>query len=230
MKYLIASIMAICLVAFAAYALPPADYPPALGWGRDCSDWTVYSIPMPLVEAIYDPLGLGSGHGFHLCPGCTQEIPWPALDVQMWIEMECTFSFDETAADIHLASYYDDFCVDFRGHMNCNSGQWIIVNHPPGQSLDAIPFVEDIFGRINGEDGRQYGTAIGTSWHYILDGSGPWSMTPGEGTDLGDYMFLIEEPCAGNFTIELCFDMNPHQADGYYTWGPGGYLCPAEPL
>jgi hypothetical protein len=209
------------ILAFAGMVAGDAQYPPALGYGYDCTNWEQYSDPWSSGEIIYDPLGAGGGAAWLVCPGCTEYVTWPPLDIELWIEMECVLTWDETQVDIHRASDYEDFYLYFDGTSACNNGQYIITTPPSGGSLDVLPFVEDIFGRTTG-----YGTDIPLTWEVSVDG-GAWTALT---DDEGDKYFLVDA-CDHSFRIRVLVDMAYHQEDGYYhLGGEGCTICPASPL
>lgn len=230
MKHALFTFVAVLTLVALAQAVPipqegSVPLPPRGGWGMECEDYVTMSNPWQSGEAIYNPLIGSGGLGFVLCPNCTEGIAWPALDIELWIEMECNFTWDNTSADIHLASYYDDVCLYFNGTSACNNGQYIIVNPPPGQSLDVLPFVADMFGRT----GPDYGTDIPVAWEASVDG-GPYTVMQNlTGADAGSKYFLVPK-CNHFYTIKACLDIVYHQEDGYYTWARGGFLCPANPM
>lgn len=202
--------------------------PPA-GWGNDCTQWITYSDPWTSTELCYDPtLGAG-GEGWRDCVTGEQVI-WPALEIQLWIEMECRFEWSATHIQIHRASDYSSITIELDGGSHCNSGQYIITRPPASlTSLDYLPFVQDQFGTI----GQAAGTDIPLAWEYNLNGAGWVPMTnlqndPVPGTT--SKYFLV--PASDNtWSVRIIIAPAYHQDDGYYyLGGPGAVTCPANPL
>jgi len=138
--------------------------------------------------------------------------------------MECAFTWDATHVQIHRASDYSSFYIQFHGTSSCNAAQYIITTPPddPG-SLNFLPFVEDVLGRT----GLVYGTDIPLTWEYRIDG-GPWQVMP-EAYN-GKKWFTVDE-CDHDMDIRVGVEMVYHQEDGYYyLGGPGASICPASPL
>ncbi len=160
-----------CLLLLASPALgdPVVGPTPVAGWGNDCTNWITYSDPFNSGPLCYDPLAGGGGAGWMTCPS-GDPVVWPPLDIELWIEMECTFYWDETHVQIHRYADYSDFVVYLDGGSSCNNGQYIITTPPtdPG-TLDYLPFVQDMFGRT----GASYGTNIPLTWEASLNG-GPY--------------------------------------------------------
>lgn len=208
---------AVLLLAAAAYANPHQGSTPPGGWGTDCSEWVVMSDPWCSPEMIYMWPSPGGAAGFHDCAG--NDIVWPGLDIELWIEMECVICWDATHAQIHRASDYSDLEIFFCGSSRCNNGQWLIATPPPGGSLAYLPFVQDMFGRTTG------GTNIPLTWEYSVDGSAYLPMEDGED---GAKQFVVGL-CDHTFCVKVTGDIVYHQPDGYYNL-TGGSICPAEPL
>jgi len=190
---------------------------PLAGWGHDCTNWITYSDPWTSGEMCYDP-NYSGGDGWMLC-STDSAVVWPGLDIELWIEMECAFTWDHTHAQIHRASLYDDIYLSFNGTSACNNGQWIITNPPAGGDLDSLRFVDDVLGL-----GPTRGTAIPLTWEYSLDGAGYLPMIP----DGENFMFSVPL-CDHYFTIRVRLDVDYHQEDGYYLL-TGGNICPADPM
>jgi hypothetical protein len=213
-KYLVV-FAAVLLVAGTAYAGP---IPPG-GWGKDCTQWITYSDPWASGEMCYDPALGSGGAGWRSCT-THGAVTWPGLDIELWIEMECAFAWDATHAQIHRASDYSDFVLDFCGWSACNHGQYIITTPPTGGSLDFLPFVSQVAGSAQG-------TNIPLTWLFSLDGSTYAPMTnDGDGT-----RYFLVDKCDHHFCIRVVGDIAYHQGDGYYhLGGQGASICPAEPL
>jgi hypothetical protein len=213
---------AVLLVAAAVYADPPVGPIPPGGWGKDCTNWISYSDPWASGEMCYDPILGAGGDGWRSCT-TGQRVVWPGLDIEMWIEMECAFTWDATHVKIHRASNYDPFTVTFCGTSACNNGQYIITTPPAALgSLATLPFVQDMFGRTTG-------TGIPLTWQYSLDGS-PYAPMTDLSAPPGSKYFLVDA-CDHSFCIRVVGTMAYHQGDGYYhLGGPGASICPAEPL
>jgi hypothetical protein len=192
------------------------------GWGRDCTNWMSYSDPWASGEMCYDPLGGSGGEGWRLC-STGGPVVWPGLDIELWIEMECAFTWNATHVQIHRASNYDNFVVTFSGTSACNQAQYIITTPPTAVgSLATLPFMQDMFGHTAG-------TGIPLTWEYSRDGS-PWAPMSDLTDPPGSKYFLVG-PCDHSFCIKVVGDIAYHQADGYYHLsGEGGSICPAEPL
>jgi hypothetical protein len=192
------------------------------GWGKDCTSWISYSDPWAGGEMCYDPLGGAGGEGWRLC-SAGGPVTWPGLDIELWIEMECAFTWGGTHVQIHRASDYDDLVVTFCGTSACNNSQYIITTPPTAVgSLATLPFVRDMFGRTTG-------TGIPLTWEYSRDGS-PWAPMSDLADPPGSKYFLVS-PCDHSFCIKVVGDVAYHQGDGYYQLsGEGGSICPAEPL
>jgi hypothetical protein len=211
-RYLLTAIVSIAMIALAYGQCPQ----PPCQWGQDCECWVEYDNEWGEVEVLLDPCA----NVWRQCDG--EPIEWPALDVELWIELECVFYWEYSSVDIHLASCYDDVCVDFYGYSRCNNGVYITVRPPFGQTLDELPFVEDVMGRT----GPCFGNPIPATWTYSLNGA---DFEPMNNCYGGGKRFLSPR-CDQFYTIRLCLDIEYHEEDGYYTWADGGFLCPAEAL
>jgi hypothetical protein len=222
-KYLIPLLA--MLLAVSANADPVVGPTPPGGWGTDCTEWIVYSDPWTSGEMCYDPILGSGGEGWRVC-ATGQQVVWPSLDIELWIEMECVLSWNATHAQIHRASDYTDIILEFCGTSVCNNGQYIITTPPTAlASLAYLPFVEDMFGRT----GPQYGTDIPLTWEYSMDG-GPWLPMDDLADPPGSKYFLVDA-CDHYFCVRITADVAYHQEDGYYyLGGPGSSICPAEPL
>ncbi len=215
----------VLLLAGAAFGDPVVGPIPPAGWGRDCTQWMTYTDPWNSGELCYDPLMGGGGDGWIDCATNAQVI-WPALNIEMWIEMECIFWWEATHVQIHRASDYSDFEIFLHGGSMCNNGQYIITTPPTAVgSLDFLPFVQDMFGRT----GPTYGTDIPLTWDVSING-GPYEPMLDLDDPPGAKYFLVDL-CDNYWTVRITGDVVYHQEDGYYfLGGPGAFTCPADPL
>ncbi len=212
----------LCVLLLAGPALGVVGPIPTAGWGYDCSNWIVYSDPWVSGPLCYDPNHSG-GDGWMVCGG-VEPVDWPPLDIEMWIEMECTLWWDETRVQIHRYADYSDVVLYFHGGSCCNNGQWIITTPPTALgTLDYLPFVDDVLGR-----GPTFGTNIPLTWDVnILDGAGYVAMVDGTA---GAKQFVVPLSCQ-DYVIRVTGDIAFHQEDGYYyLGGEGCYICPANPM
>jgi hypothetical protein len=159
-----------------------------------------------------------------------EQVLWPSLNIEMWIEMECVFWWDATHVQIHRASDYNDFYIYLEGGSCCNNGQYIITTPPTAVgNLDYLPFQEDMFGRT----GAAYGTDIPLTWEASLNG-GPYEpmidLPDNPEPGITSKYFLVPLSC-NDWVVRILVDMTFHQEDGYYfLGGPGAFTCPADPL
>jgi hypothetical protein len=199
--------------------------PPA-GWGHDCTNWITYSNPWGPIEMCYTLGGVG-GAGWRNCADGNL-ITWPGLDIEMWIEMECVFTWSAQHVGIHRTSNYDPFELVFTGTSACNNGVAIITTPPTGGNLNALLFTSDLLGHVRGGGGL-YSDDIPLLWTYSLDGSGWAPMTPNN--DPPNSIYFNVPSCNHYFAIRAVGTPLFHQADGYYyLGGQGANICPAEPL
>lgn len=213
------------IAAVGLYACVAAAAHPWTAWGQDCTNWIEYdaSTAWASAELCYDPnLGPG-GAGWRDCE-TLDAVVWPGLDIELWVEMECLFTWNHTNVDIHRMSDYDPFYLYFHGTSACNNGQWVITTPPTALgTLEYLPFVADIFGRT----GPTYGTDIPLEWDYRVD-YGAWAPMD-DGAD-GAKQFLVDL-CDHSFDIRVRVGQVYHQEDGYYhLGGPGASICPANPM
>ncbi len=220
----------VCLLLLAGpvVADPVVGSTPPGGWGRDCTQWMEYSDPWESAQLCYDPLMGGGGDGWIDCE-TDEQVIWPDLDIELWIEMECVFHWDATHIQIHRAADYSNFTILLPGGSCCNNGQYIITTPPFTQpDLDFLHFQEDMFGRT----GPDYGTDIPLTWEYSLNGQ-PWELMGDLVDDPPGYTskyFLVPLSC-NNWVVRIIGDIVFHQEDGYYyLGGPGAFTCPAEPM
>jgi hypothetical protein len=228
-KYLILLIGIMLMLTAVAQADAVRGAIPPGGWGRDCTQWTTYTDPWNSGELCYDPLAGGGALGWHTCPNLG-DVVWPALNIELWVEMECVFHWHATHAQIHRISNYDDVVIYLDGGSCCNNGQYIITTPPDAlPNLDFLPFVQDMWGRT----GPNHGTNIPLAWAYSLNGAPyapmidlPNDPSPGKTSKY----FLVPVSC-NDWTMRITGDLIFHQGDGYYyLGGPGAFTCPAEPL
>jgi hypothetical protein len=217
------------LVAGTAFGDAVVGPTPPAGWGRDCTQWMTYTDPWNSGELCYDPDMGGGGDGWIDCV-TNEQVLWPSLNIEMWIEMECVFWWDATHVQIHRASDYNDFYIYLEGGSCCNNGQYIITTPPTAVgNLDYLPFQEDMFGRT----GAAYGTDIPLTWEASLNG-GPYEpmidLPDNPEPGITSKYFLVPLSC-NDWVVRILVDMTFHQEDGYYfLGGPGAFTCPADPL
>ncbi|MCK4546882.1 MAG: hypothetical protein KAW17_05485 [Candidatus Eisenbacteria sp.] len=212
----------LCLLLMVGLAFGYNATPPG-GWGTDCTNWITYSIPWVSNPLCYDPVLGAGGEGWRDCVTNVQ-VEWPALDIELWIEMECTLWWDESFVDIHRYADYSDVVLYFHGGSCCNNGQWIITTPPTALgNLDFLPFQEDMFGRTD----PAYGTDIPLTWDVNINGTGYVPMVNGSG---GAKQFEVPLSCQ-YYVIRVIGDIAFHQEDGYYyLGGEGCYICPSNPM
>jgi hypothetical protein len=217
--------LCVLLMAGVAFGGTPVGPTPPAGWGRDCTQWMTYTDPWDSGELCYDPNMGGGGDGWIDCATNAQVI-WPDLHIEMWIEMECVFWWEETHVQIHRASDYSDFVIYLDGGSACNNGQYIITTPPTALgSLDYLPFIEDMFGRT----GPSHGTDIPLTWEVSING-GAYEPMQDLADPPGSKYFLVDL-CDNYWRVKITGDVVYHQEDGYYyLGGPGCFTCPADPL
>lgn len=214
--------LCVLLMVGPALGTPVGPTPPG-GWGTDCTNWITYSNPWVSNPLCYDPLLGAGGEGWRDCVTGNQVI-WPDLDIELWVEMACTFYWDETHVQIHRYDNYNDVVIYLDGGSSCNNGQYIITTPPTALgTLDYLPFVDDVLGR-----GPTFGTNIPLTWDVnILDGAGYVAMVDGTA---GAKQFVVPLSCQ-DYVIRVTGDIAFHQEDGYYyLGGEGCYICPANPM
>lgn len=226
-KYLLP--LLVLLVAVSAMADAVVGPTPPGGWGTDCTQWITYSDPWTSNELCYDPLLGGGGAGWRDCV-TGQQVVWPSLDIELWVEMECRFEWAATHVQIHRASDYSPIVIELSGASHCNNGQYIITTPPTAlATLDYLPFVQDMFGRT----GSTYGTDIPLVWEYSLNGAG-WAtmidLPDDPAAGITSKYFLVPL-CDNYWTVRITGNLAYHQEDGYYyLGGPGAFTCPANPM
>ncbi|MBE9505426.1 MAG: hypothetical protein IMY84_01305 [Chloroflexi bacterium] len=222
----------LCLLLLAGPALcdPVVGPTPPSGWGHDCTNWITYSDPWVSNPLIYEWPSAGGGDGWLDCTTGVQVV-WPDLNIEMWIEMECTFYWDETHVQIHRYADYSDVVMYLDGGSSCNNGQYIITTPPTALgTLDFLPFVVDMFGRDKTASGA---TDIPLTWEASLNGGAyapmidlPDNPDPG----ITSKYFLVPL-CDNYWRVRITGDLAYHQSDGYYyLGGPGCFTCPSNPM
>lgn len=201
MKTLFFALVALFALALTAVAVPPPEafhWPD--GWGT-CSNEIIYEEPWESPELIWD----FEGNQWVNCDGDAY-TEWPDLIIELWVEMECIFEWDETEVDIHRTSNYDDFCVSFDGNSRCNSPVRIYVV-PNGADLGHLTFWGDGFGNFTNSAYN-----IPLSWAVRVDGDGWFDLIPDPG-----FAFCIDR-CNHYWELRCCLDMAYHQPDGFYAF------------
>ena len=212
-----------------AVADPVVGPTPPGGWGTDCTNWITYTDAWASAPLCYDPLAGSGGDGWIDCE-TGEQVLWPSLDIEMWVEMECTFEWAATHVQIHRYANYDDFYVYLDGNSCCDNGQYIITTPPTAVgSLDYLPFQQDMFGRT----GPSNGTDIPLTWEYSLNGADYLPMTDlPDNPEVGvtSKYFLVPLSC-NYWRVRISGDVIYHQGDGYYyLGGPGAFTCPASAI
>ena len=221
----------LCVLLMVGPALgdPPVGPIPPGGWGTDCTNWIAYSDPWVSQPLCYNPTLGGGGDGWVDC-STGEQVIWPDLNIELWIEMACTFYWDETHVQIHRYDNYNDFVIYLDGGSSCNNGQYIITTPPTALgSLDYMPFIQDMFNRT----GPSFGTDIPLTWEASLNGGAfapmidlPDNPEPG----ITSKYFLVDL-CDNYWRVKITGDIAYHQEDGYYyLGGPGCFTCPANPM
>jgi len=223
---LVVAILAMSILAFGQHAYNGTlSDAPSGGWGHDCSTWTsTGGVGYNLTSACLTTEGT--------FVDCATHIPvvWPGLDIQVWVEAMCWFSWEETAYQVHVANTEtaQDICFVFSGTNSCN----IPVNintEGPGTAGDVgvIPWVSGIGGWNNGSLGGN----LEATWQYqYTTGNGPLNPNgwlPYTGQTGHTRTFQVPE-CQHSVYIQCCLHFDVHQKAGYYHLA-GGSICPANP-
>lgn len=221
MKTLVIIIACVALVGL-AFA---GDTPP-LGWGHDCTNWVSYSVPYGPTTACYAP-----SHGEFIDCLTGANIIWPGLDIEMWIEAECTFSWVATEADVHRAGseVAESVCLTFAGNSSCNIPTYVVTHAPLAMgsqlgTLDVLPFISNVPGAA--DDGYA-APHVPLTWYYSIDNGAFLPYTNQSGAERRFYL----PSCAHPIAIMCCVEIPFHQRAGYYhLGGEGASICPAEGL
>jgi hypothetical protein len=217
---IIVAVLAVCGLGIAG-PTPPSD------WGHDCTNWVNYTVPYGPRTACYAPT-----HGEFIDCQTGANIVWPGLDIEMWIEAECTFSWEATEADVHRGGSQEaaEVCLTFAGNSSCNIPTYVVTHAPyanagTGQlgNLDFLPFISNVPGAA--DDGFAP-THVPLVWKYSIDG-GAFVAYNQTGNERRFYLPSCNHPIA----IMCCLEIPFHQRAGYYhLGGDGASICPAEGL
>jgi len=200
----IAIIAAVLALSFLAMAQAPAPEHTA-GWGLNN---VTFALPeqegnFSSGELLWFPTGNATGH-FNVA-GTPTPVVWPQLAIEVWVELECAFSWDQTEYDVHLVSFYQPFDLCFTGHSSCNSPVQFFMTNLNGVDLFNLPLQGDV------PDGDvDFPAHIPITWTYSTAyiPSSPLIPTVGFPVALCDQ------------TFQICAHLTPvyHQLDGYYAW------------
>ena len=236
MKYLILSIMAVCMIAFAAMATSPPE-PPAhgiylQGWGMNPYNWDNITGSYGPVFGIYDPVGGSGGTGWHMdwtTPAAPTHVVLEPIDIELWMELYCTQAYHYTTYQYHRrGDGHENLCWMIEGTVSQNHNSWVMLTKST-DFLTHLWFREDIFGRT---EKPTYGTDLPITWTtrwgnglvYEEDIVVNWTGAPWEGNNIG---YRIPA-CDHWFQFKGCVGDIYHVADGYYSLTMAG--CPAPEL
>jgi len=222
---LIVAILGLCGMSFATD--PPL--PPHSGeWGHDCTNWVDMAVPYGPRTACYAP-----AHGEFIDCATGSNITWPGLDIEMWIEAECTFEWAATQADVHRGGSQtaDEVCLTFAGNSSCNIPTYVVTHAPlanvsTGQTgtLDVLPFISNVPGAADDNFANSNAALV---WKYKYD-SGDWTAYD---VNTGATRRFYLPSCNHPIAIQCCIQIPFHQRAGYYhLGGEGASICPAEGL
>ncbi len=227
MKFLLAALVAVCLVATAWAVPPPANGGYGAGWGMNPTNWNSYTGSF-YAWGLYDPLGGGGGGPWVVGWNPTTYIQYSPITMELWIEMYSLQTYHYTSYQWHrLGNAAETICFDIEGLLQSNNGQYISLTAGT-QPLTNLWFQHNIFGGLSPTPPA---IDIPISW------SGQWGtglvydaglMWEGGLTPSPDLTMLIPDPSDHWFQFTGCFTIPYHKPDGYYTLTAAG--CPAPVL
>jgi len=233
MKYLIASIMAVCLIAFAAQATGTTPLPPAYGgynegWGMNPTNCTSYTGQWSSGLMLFDPnLPYGGGGSWVVGWGTPLTyVNYGDITLQLWIEMSMYETYWNTSYRWHrLGQGAETITFYINGYAQSNEGCWVscTVTTPADTTLK---FIHNI-GVGDDRNVRnipitwwgQWGTGltIGSNvvggWHRLY-----WD-------NVGSLDLAELAPGDTWYQFEGTFNLVQYEPDGYYTLVLSG--CPS---
>ena len=230
MKYVIAALLAVCLVG-AVYAVPPPANDGYLGgWGMNPTNWQTTTGSFS-AWGIYDPLGGGGGAPWVVSygsGGTPVYINYAPITVELWVEMYAIQAYRYTSYQYHrLGNAAETVCFTIEGTLQSNNGQYVQLMKG-ADPLNKLYFRHNVLGGLTpGASADLPITWAGTWGTGLVYGQniawGPLPLTPNP-----DLTMLIADPCDHWFQFQGCFAIPYHQADGYYSLTMAG--CPAPEL
>lgn len=215
MKKALLALAAISVVATSALAVAPPG-----GWGTDFTNWQEYQ------DTGWGPIQMAyNGSGAFLMEN-GNEVVWPGFELELWIEAECTASWDHFSVRAHRMADYSNFEVIFNGHSSCNLPIYVQTTAPSG--ADPLTHLMHRHG-VGNAGGTMIGGDIPLTWEYRVLGVQPWTVV--NPIDDGRMVQFQVPACDQDFDIRITGEMEYHQKPGYYQLGGEGYhICPLGTL
>ncbi len=235
MRYLIAAIMVVCMMAFMAQATPPPAHGGyQAGWGMQPFTWDAVGGSWS-AWGLYDyqngPDPNSGGDDWVVDwtdPNSPVYISYDPITLELWIEQYCYSTYEYTSYQWHrLGDQAETVHFIIQGIMQSNNGQWmsLVAGTDP---MTHLIFRHDALGRT----GATYGGDIPITWEGrwgtgLVYGNSivqQWTTyTPDPDVDM-----LIPEPCDHWFQFRGTFVLYYHIDDGYYSLEMAG--CPAPEM
>ena len=232
MKYLLVSIIAVCMLASVAMATPPpANGSYIGGWGMNPTKWQTATGSYSSGFALYDPLGAGGGAGWIVSwtPPTYDYIAYAPITLELWIEMYMIQAYWATSYQWHrLGNEAETVTFTIDGTVRSNEGCWVLCTKDPAYDPNFLTFQHN-----NGVGDDRNMRDIPITWRgrwgdgldMGVDVVLPWTDL----TWVGDELILAEiTACDRWFQFEGSFDLVYHEADGYYKLVIAG--CPTPSM
>lgn len=209
--------------------VPPANGAYVAGWGMNPTDWQTATGTYNSGLALYDPDGLGGGAGWLTGWNAYTYISYAPITLELWIEMYMIQTYHYTSYQWHrLGNHAETIIFTIDGTVSSNEGCWVLCTKDPSWDPNYMTFVHNI-GVGDDRNARDIPLTWRGRWgdgHIIGDNV----VLTWTGLDwVGDELILAEvEACDTWFQFEGSFDIEYHEADGYYYCALAG--CPAPTL
>jgi len=231
MKYVIASMLALCMVGlvYGQANPPPANGGYAGGWGMNPTNWETTSGAMDPTWGIYNPVvGLGGGGWVVGWGDPLTYITYSPITIELWVELYALQSYRFTSYKFHRTGDSEEpLCWTIQGLIAQNHNSWVMLTKG-ANPLTHLKFNNGVVGGNAGDPPADLPITWTTRWgngiEFGLDIVANWFPAPWSGDDIG---YRIPK-CDHWFEFKGCVGDMYHVSDGYYSLQIAG--CPAPEL
>lgn len=235
------SFIMMLIAAFAFVGTAFAQEPPAHGtyqdgWGMNPTNWHSYTGSYNSELALYDPhSGNPSGNKWVVSWDPSIEyINYAEITLELWIEMNMVQTYQYTHYQWHrLGNQAENIIFTIDGTLKSNNPLYVSLVWDGNEPLDKLYFRRDVLGTedkgwINNNNARDIPIDWDFRWGRGLAMGNEIVQGWTDATDDQEITFLINEACDHWYQFRGSFNLDYHEADGYYSLTMAG--CPSPSL